>query len=192
MTDLSRFIFIFLFFLGVFVVIRTLSLRNGGSEFSSWRFDGAHQERAGRTLGFVDQRDVFQQYQEKMIDYSELEIKNDESIVEPEKESAKEVVSENLSPSENSQIAKTVVKKPAPKKPATIGLPGPILSDVRIVNGRNVCEHENDKPKKSKKTSKVHIDGECCLDPDEIPNSNCYYPQDKYGKLIQKYLNSQK
>lgn len=70
-----------------------------------------------------------------------------------------------------------------------IGQSGPILSDVKVVNGKNMCRTNNDHPHKSKKKIPVHIDGECCLDPDEIPNSNCYYPQPRYAKMIQKYLN---
>lgn len=53
-----------------------------------------------------------------------------------------------------------------------------ISADTREENGRRVCEKKKDKGKKSKQDGKdVHIDRECCLDPDEIPNPRCYYPQ---------------
>ena len=95
------------------------------------------------------------------------------------------------------KVKETLVKKNLPPKNLNtsgggIGLPGPILSEIKVVNGKNVCEHKKDKPKKSKKNPKGHIDGECCLDPGETPNSLCYYPQAQYGKLIQKYLNNGK
>lgn len=73
-----------------------------------------------------------------------------------------------------------------------IGKPGKILSEIRVVNGKNVCGKTNDHPKKSKRNPRGHIDSECCLDPDETPNSLCYYPPAKYGNLIQKYLASLK
>lgn len=54
----------------------------------------------------------------------------------------------------------------------------PISAKTRQVDGRRVCEHKNDKGNKSKQDGKdVHIDRECCLDPDEIPNPRCYYPK---------------
>lgn len=52
--------------------------------------------------------------------------------------------------------------------------------------GRRVCEKKNDKPRKSKENNKgkIHMDMECCLDPDEIPNPNCYYDPGKYRKYL--------
>lgn len=73
-----------------------------------------------------------------------------------------------------------------------IGKPGPIRSKVKMVDGGRVCASKNDHPSKSKKNPKGHVDSECCLDPDETPNSLCYYPQAKYAKYIQKFLSSQK
>lgn len=53
-----------------------------------------------------------------------------------------------------------------------------ISAETRKVNGRKVCEHKKDKGNHSKQDGKdVHIDRECCLDPDEIPNPRCYYPK---------------
>lgn len=71
---------------------------------------------------------------------------------------------------------------------ARIGVPGPIAGKTKVVNGQRVCPKKKDHPAKSKKNKPGHIDAECCLDPDETPNANCYYPPEKYGKLIQKYL----
>ena len=54
-------------------------------------------------------------------------------------------------------------------------------------SGRKVCSKKNDKPSKSKKYKSIHLDMECCLDPDEIPNPHCYYPPEKYGKYLKKF-----
>ena len=50
--------------------------------------------------------------------------------------------------------------------------------------GRRVCSKKNDNPSRSNKNKKKHLDLECCLDPDEYPNPNCYYPAEKYGKYL--------
>lgn len=50
--------------------------------------------------------------------------------------------------------------------------------------GRRVCNKKNDHPGKSKQNKKKHMDMECCLDPDEYPNPNCYYDPEKYGKYL--------
>lgn len=71
-----------------------------------------------------------------------------------------------------------------------IGKPGPIFARIKKVDGKRVCARKKDIVKKSKKNFKDHVDSECCLDPDEIPNSRCYYPQQRYAKAIQKYLKS--
>lgn len=68
------------------------------------------------------------------------------------------------------------------KNPNSVKIPfaqAPEISvKTRKVNGRRVCEDKNDKGNKSKQKGKdVHIDKECCLDPDEVPNPLCYYPQ---------------
>ena len=55
-----------------------------------------------------------------------------------------------------------------------------------VVGGRKVCNKKNDKPSKSKNNKRGHMDMECCLDPDEIPNPHCYYPSSKYGKYLGK------
>lgn len=74
------------------------------------------------------------------------------------------------------------IKRPiAPSKPK-ISAPMPV--SYKIVNGRLVCDKKNDKPGKSKKNKKKHLDLECCLDPDEYPNPHCYYDPKKYGKYL--------
>ena len=72
-----------------------------------------------------------------------------------------------------------------------VGQPSEILAKTRTVSGRKVCAKAEDNPKPSKNNPKWQVDGECCLDPYEIPNSRCYYPPEKYGNLIQKYLAGQ-
>lgn len=71
-----------------------------------------------------------------------------------------------------------------------VGEPGRILSKTKILNGKMICANDDDHPGKSNKNPRGHIDNECCLDPDETPNSLCYYPQEKYAKFIQRYLKS--
>jgi hypothetical protein len=60
----------------------------------------------------------------------------------------------------------------------------PMPVSYRTVGGRLVCAKTNDHPGKSQKNKGRHLDMECCMDPDEYPNPNCYYPPDKYGKYL--------
>lgn len=71
--------------------------------------------------------------------------------------------------------------KPVVVKPK-ITAPKPV--SYKTVNGKMVCEKKNDKPSKSDKNKRGHLDMECCLDPDEYPNSWCYYDSAKYGKYF--------
>lgn len=71
----------------------------------------------------------------------------------------------------NKLIKRVVVKAPAPYVFAVIG-------------GKRVCNKKNDHPSKSGNNKKGHMDMECCLDPDEVPNPNCYYNPAKYGKYL--------
>jgi len=64
------------------------------------------------------------------------------------------------------------IKSPKPKPPAPTAR-RPVAA--KKVNGKLVCAKKNDKPRESKKTSKKHLDLECCLDPDEYPNPWCTY-----------------
>ncbi|MDQ1283926.1 MAG: hypothetical protein QG620_274 [Patescibacteria group bacterium] len=115
----------------------------------------------------------------------------------PEKVSApveKAPAAESKSDSKNITLEKpkpepkaAVVSKPK-SSPTSIGKPGRILANTKTANGKKVCARKNDRPRKSEKNPPGQIDAECCLDPDEIPNSNCHYPAEKYGELIQRYL----
>jgi len=82
------------------------------------------------------------------------------------------------------ELIDIVRPKPLPPRPTA---PKPV--SYKIENGRMVCAKEKDKPSKSKKGKKLHLDMECCLDPDEYPNPWCYYPLDKYGKVLEKIKN---
>lgn len=73
---------------------------------------------------------------------------------------------------------KAVAAPPKPKVTA------PMPASYKVIDGRLVCAKKNDKPSKSDKNKKKHLDMECCLDPDETPNPHCYYPLDKYGKYL--------
>jgi len=71
--------------------------------------------------------------------------------------------------------------KPVPFRRA---ISGPMPVSYKKAGGRLVCAKENDHPSKSQKNKGKHLDMECCLDPDENSNPNCYYPSDKYGKYL--------
>lgn len=69
---------------------------------------------------------------------------------------------------------------PVPKKvsPNSIRLArsqAPLPVSAKKVNGQWVCANKNDKPGKSDKNKRAHIDRQCCLDPDEVPNPHCTY-----------------
>lgn len=84
-----------------------------------------------------------------------------------------------------SQFRNTDIVRPKPKPvaPPVIDAPHPAWYKVDAL-GRKVCAKKNDKPRKSKKNKKKHMDMECCLDPDEYPNPHCYYDLEKYGKYF--------
>lgn len=73
---------------------------------------------------------------------------------------------------------------PPPPRPAKPRITAPLPFVFKMVNGRRVCNKDNDKPSKSRKYNYRHMDMECCLDPDEFPNPHCYYPPEKYGKYL--------
>lgn len=137
--------------------------------------------------------DVFESYLAGKINYSDVVIQTDN----PNVADSKSVPAGNISkaaPTKKTDVSakNTTLPKIAAIGNAGIGKPGKIFAETKIVSGKHVCAKKNDKPEKSKKNAKGHIDGECCLDPGETPNSLCYYPQAKYAKFIQKYLNSKK
>ena len=85
-----------------------------------------------------------------------------------------------------SRFANIEIVRPKPK-PAVIRSSAPIPATYKKDHlGRKVCEKKNDKPGKSKENNKgkMHLDMECCLDPDEYPNPHCYYDPGKYGKYM--------
>jgi len=82
----------------------------------------------------------------------------------------------------NLRLIDIVRPKPIPPKPK-ITAPRPVSFEKDAL-GRLVCDKKNDKPSKSDKTKKKHLDMECCLDPDEYPNPHCYYDPKKYGKYL--------
>ncbi len=81
-------------------------------------------------------------------------------------------------------VSPPVTPKPVirPAKPKASRAPMPYIYEVK--NGKRVCNKKHDKPSMSEKYDKKHMDMECCLDPDEYPNPNCYYPPEKYGKYL--------
>ena len=87
-----------------------------------------------------------------------------------------------LSDSGNIQILEMIdyTYRPAPSKPRRprARIPG----GAKLVNGKYVCAKKHGYVGKSKKNNKgyLHLDLECCLDPDEYPNPWCTY---KPGEL---------
>ncbi|MFZ5981995.1 MAG: hypothetical protein ACOYS2_00245 [Patescibacteria group bacterium] len=76
------------------------------------------------------------------------------------------------------------IEKPQPKAQPRRVVNAPMPVVYKREGGRLVCDKKNDKPGRSKKTKKRHLDLECCLDPDEYPNPHCYYDPKKYGKYL--------
>lgn len=82
-----------------------------------------------------------------------------------------------------SQFENIDIVRPKPKPvPPKITAPKP--ASYKVINGRLVCAKNKDKPAKSDKNKKKHLDMECCLDPDEYPNPHCYYDPGKYSKYM--------
>ena len=77
------------------------------------------------------------------------------------------------------------IKRPKVTLKPVVRAPMPFVYDVDSF-GRKVCNHKHDHPQKSDKKDhkKGHMDMECCLDPDEVPNPNCYYDPSVYGKYL--------
>ncbi|MFA6183668.1 MAG: hypothetical protein WC682_01035 [Parcubacteria group bacterium] len=84
-----------------------------------------------------------------------------------------------ISQFENIDIVRPKPKPIAPPKPTA-----PMPYSYKKVDGKRVCAKKNDHPSKSDKNKGKHLDMECCLDPDEYPNPNCYYSVSKYGKYL--------
>lgn len=98
---------------------------------------------------------------------NELCVKNEEEILEKWQKEERE----RLAKIRSAQPARRVINAPVPYVYAK-------------VDGRRVCNRKNDHPKKSKNNEPGHMDMECCLDPDEIPNPHCHYSVEKYGKYL--------
>lgn len=101
------------------------------------------------------------------------DIKNKVLIDAERKEEAARLAAERAAVAKKRAAAAGIAKTSA-RMPASFA----------VVGGRRVCEKKNDKPAKSKKGKGKHMDMECCLDPDEYPNPNCYYSPEKYGKYL--------
>lgn len=109
--------------------------------------------------------------------------------VSRELEASEAAASETAAVAEK-KTAPAIISPPAPKKTvvkktAVIDAPPPNM--YKMENGKKVCKSKSDKPQKSEKGKGIHMDMECCLDPDEIPNPHCYYDPQKYGKYLKKF-----
>jgi hypothetical protein len=112
-----------------------------------------------------------------------------EPTIQPEQPSTEPMLSNQpaVEPAPKTTPAPVIKKiiKPTPIV-KNINAPKPNISKSDSA-GRRVCAKKNDQPAKSSVHKKTHMDMECCLDPDEIPNPHCYYPPSKYGKLLKKF-----
>ncbi len=106
-----------------------------------------------------------------------------EPISKPEVEESQPSAADNLV-NKNNVAAKAVVKQPAPIKKVAPRINAPFPISFKRVGGQFVCAKKNDHPSKSNKNKKGHMDMECCLDPDEVPNPHCTYSRAKYGKYL--------
>jgi hypothetical protein len=78
----------------------------------------------------------------------------------------------------------TDMVRPRPVVKPRINAPRPFAATNGSGFGRLTCAKKNDNPSKSNTNKKGHLDMECCLDPDEIPNPWCNYSSNKYKKLL--------
>lgn len=86
------------------------------------------------------------------------------------------------------QEEKPLIKIPSQKFFSTVANPkknnhpARPLNNYAVENGRKVCAHEHDKPEKS--GGKRHVDEDCCPDPDEYPNPQCFYSKKGYKIML--------
>lgn len=103
--------------------------------------------------------------------YNFVPVRSEDSAGEKNLEkTVKEEFPEFAAAAESFEITKILRPKPKPR----ITAPKP-LAETKIKDGKRYCAKKNDKPRKSKEHEKKHMDMECCLDPDEIPNPWCTY-----------------
>ena len=59
------------------------------------------------------------------------------------------------------------------------------LNAYAVENGKKVCKlsDKEDHPSISSKGKGIHVDEDCCIDLDEIPNKACYYPSSNSKKI---------
>lgn len=76
------------------------------------------------------------------------------------------------------------IKRTQATRMPVITAPKPTAKTKAGPGGKRVCAKKGDDPSRSNTHSKKHMDMECCLDPDEIPNPHCYYSKSKYGKYL--------
>jgi len=84
-------------------------------------------------------------------------------------------------------VTPAVVAKPAvklPVKPKSFGMSA-TLNNYDNENGHKVCtqSEKDEHPGVSGKDKGIHVDEDCCIDPDEIPNLNCYYKPSSNKKI---------
>jgi hypothetical protein len=77
-----------------------------------------------------------------------------------------------------------MAKRIKTEKRAVVKISAKVPYAFVVAGGKRVCNKKNDHPSKSDKNKGKHMDMECCLDPDEIPNPHCYYNPAKYGKYM--------
>lgn len=68
-----------------------------------------------------------------------------------------------------------LAKGQSPNSVRLVKAQAPLPVSAKKINGRYVCAEKSDSPRKSYKNGRAHIDRQCCLDPDEVPNPHCTY-----------------
>ena len=104
-------------------------------------------------------------------------------------QTAEQPSSDNTTPAtvDKLPVAPVVVAKPA-VKPLAVSRPAGIFASLdayKTVNGKKMCKlsDKEDNPSISSKGKGIHVDEDCCIDLDEIPNLNCYYAPSSSKKI---------
>lgn len=122
----------------------------------------------------------------KTIDCT-VEVPDEPSNVQPS-EAVTEPTPAVVEPPVVAPVTPAVVSKPVVKpvvKPKSFGIAA-TLNNYDKQGGHKVCtqDYKDEHPGVSGKDKGVHVDEDCCIDPDEIPNLNCYYPQTDVSRMV--------
>ena len=107
-----------------------------------------------------------------------------EEDILPEEEKVIEVMS-GVSGLVKNQVGRVVMtrkisRQRAANKARILSGPVPTGPTTGIPDGRRVCAVKNDHPQGG---GAIHVDEDCCPDPNETPNPRCYYSPGQLGIL---------